>query len=91
MDRLIEPAKQFLISYFSDGEKKQPSDLDEDIIGGLDFSLYGPHWNKTPFFKALAELVEEKTILFEEIDNEYYYWLNPDYSIKDYSEIDPEK
>jgi len=68
---MIDLAKNWLVDYFSDGETRQPSDFDEDFLGGLDvhgtvltqftgYPLFS--WDKTPFFEALGELVEEGNI-----------------------------
>lgn len=59
-NRLIEPAKKFMIEYMSDGKTRKPSDFDWDILGDSEFYVMGiPRWNATPFFYALGELVEE--------------------------------
>lgn len=63
-DRLIEPAKKFMLEYMSDGKTRKPSDFDWDILGESDFYVIGmPRWNATPFFYALGELVEEGKII----------------------------
>ena len=78
MERLVSPAKEFLKIYFSDGKERMPSDFDEDIMGGMDISfMFGnPKWNDTPFFLALAELVEEGVVKFKKLeDGRYVYWM----------------
>ena len=62
---LHEAAKQFLLVYFSDGKERMPSDFDEEIIRGLDITfMNGPRWNNTPFFFALASLIDEGKIQY---------------------------
>lgn len=76
---LHNAAKTFLLLYFSDGKKRQPGDFDIDIIGGLDTSVaFGsfPRWNKTPFFNALSDLIEEGKIKWWNDDKGHYYQLN---------------
>lgn len=78
MNRLIEPAKEFMKAYFSDGKERKPSDFDNDIIGGMDASfMFGiPKWNNTPFFLALGELIEEGVVKFKQLeDGQYVYWM----------------
>lgn len=79
---LTKAAKEFMIAYFSDGERHTPSDFDEDILGGTDLDFiagisYRPRWNSTPFFDALAELVKEGLVEFEKVDGSYYYFKKP--------------
>ena len=71
-NRLIEPAKKFLLEYMSDGEIKTPSDFDWDILGqfDLDYMYTGiPKWNLTPFFLALGELVKEGKVIHKELES----------------------
>lgn len=79
MERLIKPAKDFMIAYFRDGKVRQPTDFDSDILGGTDtqFLVSGrPKWNSTPFCIALGELVKEGVIEFEERGDEgFFYWM----------------
>ena len=79
MNRLLQPAKEFLKEYFSDGVKRSPSDLEDDILGGMDinFLLLGrPRWHKTPFFEALGELVEEGIVHFsQQADGQCVYCI----------------
>lgn len=81
MDReiLLSAAKVFLLSCFSDNQVYQPSDLDENILGGLDvsglLSFSGPIWNRTIFCKALGDLVDEGKIKAWEDDRQWYYQL----------------
>jgi hypothetical protein len=79
-NRLIKPAKKFLLEYMSDGEIKTPSDFDWDILGKFDydFILSGiPQWNLTPFFVALGQLVEEGKVIHKELkDGTQTYKIN---------------
>lgn len=71
-NRLIKPAKIFLLEYMSDGEIKTPSDFDWDILGQVDYDyMYTgiPKWNLTPFFVALGELVKEGKVIHKELES----------------------
>ncbi len=79
-DKLHEAAKQFLLVYFSDGRERVPSDFDDEIIGGMDFDIFTlgkPRWNRTPFLKALGDLVDEGKIKYwmTEEDGFHHYQM----------------
>lgn len=70
---LHEAAKSFLLVLFSDGKERKPGDFDEEILGGIDIHFAAsvmnnmiavPRWNKTIFFEALGDLVEEGKIKY---------------------------
>lgn len=67
---LLAAAKIFMLSYLEDGQIKQPSNFDEDILGqrvviGFIDIMKGtiPAWNNTIFCTALGELIDEGKIL----------------------------
>lgn len=63
--RLHKLCVAFLRGYFADGKWRTPSNLEDDIVGGVDASLlwFGrTRWGKTPFLPALAEMVEKGEI-----------------------------
>ena len=80
MNDLTQAAKQFLLTYFSDMEEHTPTNMEDDILGGLDvtFIFNGrPRWNRTPFFDALTELVDDNIVSFRQGDDGgYLYKLN---------------
>lgn len=49
-NRLVKPAKAFLIEYFSDGVERNALDFTTDILGGFGaYKTYDfPTWNCTP-------------------------------------------
>jgi hypothetical protein len=78
-EKIVLIAKEFMKSYFADGKEKTPSDFDQDILGGVDIDImfgHPPKWNRTPFFDALTELVEDGEVKFKVNDNgACIYWM----------------
>jgi hypothetical protein len=78
--KMLKPAKELLLAYFSDGKKRKPSDFDRDILGGTDFNILyyqPPRWNNTIFIIALTELINEGLVVFElNKKDEAVYYLN---------------
>jgi hypothetical protein len=72
-DRMVRLARKWLLEYFSDGISRQPGDLEDDFAGQWSMSLQP--WRHTPFFPALALLVDEGCIVFENKDDGYWYSL----------------
>lgn len=65
-----EAAKLFMLQWMGKEQTYNPSDFD-DIVGGMGgFPVCRtPSWNRSIFFDALGDLVEEKLV---------HYWLDAD-------------
>jgi hypothetical protein len=66
---LVELATAFLRGYFADGEWRTPSDLEDDVVGGVDvikLTLGTSRFLETPFALALGRLIESGEIAMEE-------------------------
>jgi len=83
--RLMDAAKVFLLAYFADGETRQPTDFDRDILGvdcmpAVLNIIRGtnPAWNDTIFCEALSQLIDEEKVQFWiDADKGYMYRANP--------------
>lgn len=72
-DAMVALAMLELREYFADNKPRRPGDLEDDFTGQWSFS--GEHWRDTPFFPALAVLVNAGEIVFE-TDNEGIVWYS---------------
>lgn len=70
-DRMVALATKWLAEYFADGVARRPGDLEDDFAGRWSVSL-GP-WTKTPFYPALALLVDRGEVVYER-DKEQNVW-----------------
>lgn len=74
--RLIDLAKTFLREYFADGVERQPSTLEDEIVGGVNTSRFlmgGSQWGASPFAAALGELVAEDYVRTWHDDYGWHY------------------
>jgi hypothetical protein len=80
-ERLVSLAEKWLLEYFSDGIERSPTILEEDFTGQdsvgslLHVQYYGKMpWYGTPFFPALARLVDRGEIIhrLDEDGNNWY-------------------
>lgn len=63
-EKLLPPAKEFLKIFLSAGPK-QPTDIDDVLLGHTDFQVLAQgHPFKTPFSVGLKELIDEGAVEF---------------------------
>lgn len=74
-ERMVALAKKWLLEYFSDGVARRPGEMEDDFAGQWSMTL-GP-WRHTPFFPALALLIDEGEMTFERDDAGYLWYAIP--------------
>lgn len=75
-ERVVRMCKVLLIEYFADGEAKQPSDLEDELIGGCNYNalfMGDSQWLRSPFRPALGALVDEGHIRAWEDGEGWHY------------------
>lgn len=70
-DRMVALATKWLREYFSDSQARRPGDLEDDFAG--QWSINQGPWRATPFYPALALLIDGGEIVFE-CDEEGTVW-----------------
>lgn len=74
-ERMVNLAKKWLLEYFGDGIARRPGDMEDDFTGQWSMAL-GP-WRHTPFFPALALLIDEGAMTFEQDDAGDFWYAIP--------------
>lgn len=69
-ERMVSLAEKWLLEYFSDGVPHGPGELEDDFAGEptlveMMVELQG-RWRNTPFYPALARLVDSGKIVYEQ-------------------------
>ncbi len=80
-ERMVALAEKWLLEYFSDGVPRRPGELEDDFAGEpstLEMleQLQG-RWRNTPFFPALARLVDKGSIAHEQAENGDVWYAIP--------------
>jgi hypothetical protein len=68
---MVSLATKWLREYFSDKQARRPGDLEDDFAGQWSFNQRA--WRATPFYPALALLVDHGEVVFE-VDSEGIVW-----------------
>lgn len=74
-ERMVALATKWLREYFSDRMARRPGDLEDDLAG--QWSLDLAPWRSTPFYPALAVLVDAGEIVFETDDTGDVWYAVP--------------
>lgn len=72
---MVALATNWLREYFSDKIARRPGDLEDDFAGKWSFDQ-GP-WRNTPFYPALAVLVDAGEIVYEVADDGDVWYAVP--------------
>lgn len=84
---MVNLAEKWLLEYFSDNIPRRSGELEDDFAG--EPSLYDQitsplgRWFSTPFFPALARLVDKGLIVYKKDDNNHIWYASPGYLPKD--------
>lgn len=74
-ERMVNLAKKWLLEYFSDGVARRPGDMEDDLAGQCSLTLLP--WRHTPFFPALALLIDEGAMTYERDDAGIVWYAIP--------------
>lgn len=62
-ERMVSLAKKWLLEYFGDGVARKPGEIEDDLAGQWSLTLVP--WRHTPFFPAMALLIDEGAMTYE--------------------------
>ena len=74
-ERMVNLAKKWLLEYFGDGVARMPSEMEDDLAG--QWSMNFVPWRNTPFFPALALLIDEGLMAYEKDDEDNFWYAIP--------------
>lgn len=80
-ERMVSLAEKWLFEYFEDGVSRRPGDLEDDFSGEpstheMLMKLHG-RWRDTPFFPALARLIDKGKIVWEQASDGIVWYAIP--------------
>lgn len=80
-ERMVMLAEKWLLEYFGDRVPRRPGELEDDFagepgIGEMLMQIQG-RWRNTPFFPALARLIDKGSIVYEQADDGDVWYAIP--------------